>query len=118
MVSTEQLLATIVEGMQEKKAKRIITVDMTSLDAPCKYFAICEGDSSTQVNAIATSVRDQVRINAQDKPIASTGYENNEWIALDYGSIMVHIFQRPIREFYDIEHLWADATLTEIPDLL
>ena len=108
-ISTETLLAAIVEGMQEKKAKRIVTVDMTSLEAPCRYFAICEGDSSTHVMSIATSVKDFVRDTLKEKPSASDGFDNCTWIALDYGSIIVHVFQREEREFYDLEHLWADA---------
>lgn len=111
------LLTSIIEGMQEKKAKRIVTVDMTKLNAPCQYFIICEGDSSVQVNSIADSVKDYVRIHAKQKPFAADGYENSRWIAMDYGMVIVHIFCRESRDFYDIEHLWNDAEITVIPDL-
>ncbi|MDR1591496.1 MAG: ribosome silencing factor [Prevotellaceae bacterium] len=111
------LIQTIVEGMQEKKAKRIVTVDMSELQAPCCYFVICEGDSSTHVDAIADSVRQYVHTHAKQKPFAIDGYENSVWIALDYGVAIVHIFRRETREFYDIEHLWNDAHITQIQDI-
>ena len=117
MAEIKQLISTIVEGMQEKKAKKIAIVDMSKLEAPCQYFVICEGDSSTHVMTIATTTKDFVREHAGEKPFSSDGYENCQWIALDYGNVIVHVFQPEFREFYDIEHLWADANITMIPDL-
>jgi len=116
-VSSEKLIAAIVEGMQERKAKNIVTVDMTQLDAPCSNFVICEGESSVQVYAIAEAVKDFVRVSINERPFATDGWENSQWIVLDYGSVIVHVFYGETREFYDIEHLWADAQITEIPDL-
>jgi len=115
MVETEQIVEKIVEGMQERKGKRIVVVNMSGLqEAPCGYFVICEGDSRVHVGAISQSVKDWVRNEIKVKPSAVDGVENAEWIAMDYGAVIVHIFQREPREFYDIEHLWADAKLTEI----
>jgi ribosome-associated protein len=112
------LVRTIVEGIQERKGKGIVIVDLTKFDsAGCSYFVICEGDSNTHVNAIASSVKDYVREHAKTKPAAMDGMENAQWIALDYLQVIVHVFQREPRHFYDIEHLWADANITEIPDL-
>ena len=118
MIENKLIVEKIVEGIQEKKGKRIVIVDMSELhDSPCNYFVICEGDSRVQVNAIANSIKDWVRDEIKVKPYAIDGLENSEWVAMDYGQIIVHIFQRPAREFYDIEHLWEDAKLTEIEDL-
>ena len=100
-----------------KKAKKIAIVDMSKLEAPCQYFVICEGDSSTHVMTVATTTKDFVREHAGEKPFSSAGYENCQWIAMDYASVNVHVFQPEFREFYDIEHLWADANITMIPDL-
>ena len=113
----KKLREIIVAGMQEKKAKRVVTVDMTKLNAPCQYFVICEGDSNVHVSAIAHEVKDYVRKHAAEKPFAADGFENSEWIALDYGSVIVHLFLRSTREFYDIEHLWADADIKEYADI-
>ena len=71
----KKLLEAIVAGMQERKAKRVVTVDMTKLDAPCQYFVICEGDSNVHVSSIAMEVKDYVRKNASEKPFATDGFE-------------------------------------------
>ncbi len=113
----KKLIDAIVAGMQEKKAKHIVTVDMTKLDAPCQYFVICEGDSNTHVSAIGYNLKEYVREHTGEKPFAADGFENAEWIALDYGSVIVHLFQREARAFYDIEHLWADADIKEYADI-
>ncbi|NDV46450.1 ribosome silencing factor [Paludibacter sp. 221] len=118
MVKTEQIVDQIVEGIQERKGKKIVVVDMSELqDAPCSYFVICEGDSRVQVNAISESVKDWLRDNAKVKPYAVDGTDNAEWVAMDYGYIIVHVFLPEVRAFYDIEHLWEDAKLTVIEDL-
>lgn len=118
MVETEQILSKIVEGIQERKGKKIVIVNMSELqEAPCSYFVICEGDSGVHVSSIATSVKEWVRDEIRVKPFAVDGMENAEWVAMDYEQIIVHVFQRRARAFYDIEHLWEDAKLTEIEDL-
>ena len=86
-------------------------------DAAFRYFVICEGTSTTQVKTIGESVIDYVRDNAKIKPYAYDGFKNNQWIAVDYGEILVHIFLPETREFYNLEQLWADAKLTQIEDL-
>jgi ribosome-associated protein len=119
MTENEQIVNKIVEGIQERKGKNIVIVNLNKLNyAPCSYFVICEGDSHVHVNSIALSIKDWVRDQIQIKPYASDGFENGVWIAMDYGQIIVHVFQRQTREFYDIEHLWADADLKKIEDLL
>lgn len=119
MTENEQIVNKIVEGIQERKGKKIIVVNLTKLqEAPCSYFVICEGDSNVHTNAIGQSVVDYVRTEMKVKPYAVDGFANCEWIAMDYGQIIVHVFQRHIREFYDLEHLWADADLKAIEDLL
>lgn len=114
-IENEIIVEKIVEGIQELKGKEIVVVDMTSLkEAPCSYFVICEGDSNIHVNAIAESIKKYVIEQIDVKPFAIDGVENAEWIAMDYGQILVHVFQKPVREFYDIEQLWADAELRKI----
>lgn len=115
--SDKKIVETIVEGIRNKKGHKIVTVDLTKLpEAPCSYFVICEGHSSTQVCAIADEVEDYVRKELRVKPFIVDGVENAEWVAMDYGQIIVHVFQREAREFYDIENLWEDGKLKEYPD--
>lgn len=107
------LLNNIIEGILKIKGKKIISIHLGKLDnAICDYFVICSGDSSTQVSSIADSVIDEVRENAGLKPYHSEGYENAQWILVDYGSIVVHIFQNTYRDFYKLEDLWADGEIT------
>jgi ribosome-associated protein len=92
--------------------------DLTKIDDTiCKYFVICQGNTPTQVLAIVDSIKEYVRENASERPDAVDGLRNAQWVAMDYADVMVHIFLPDVREFYDLEHLWADAKLTSIPDL-
>ena len=117
-INAKEVIDQIVEGIQDKKGKEIVIVDMLKLgNSICDYFVICQGGSPAQVSAITYSIEDTVRINCGRKPYAVDGLRNAQWVAMDYGDILVHIFQPEVRKFYDIEHLWADATLTAIPDL-
>jgi len=119
MNENEQIVNKIVQGIQERKGKEVVIVNLNKLrEAPCSYFVICEGDSNVHVNAVALSIKDLVSEKMKVKPYATAGFENCEWIALDYGQIIVHVFQRHARAFYDIEHLWADADLRRIENLL
>lgn len=116
--TSEELIKQIIEGIQEKKGKGITIVDMEKLgNSICDYFVICQGNSPAQVGAITDSVEDMVRINCQRKPYAIDGLRNAQWVAMDYGDVLVHVFLPDVRAFYDIEHLWADAKITNIPDL-
>ena len=117
-VDTQTIIQKIVEGMQERKAKQIVTVDMTNLESySCPYFVICNGNSNTHVASIADSVKHYVREELKVHSIYSDGYENSQWIAIDYGEIIVHVMLPEAREFYRIEELWEDAKITEIPEL-
>ena len=115
MNDTKILIEKIKEGIQEKKGKNIIIADLTSIeDTICKYFVICQGNSPSQVNAIVDSVKEFAR---KSKPTAIDGLRNAEWVAMDYSDVLVHVFLPEVRSFYNLEHLWADAKLTQIPDL-
>ena len=118
MNETEGLVKRIAEGIQEKKGKNIVIADLTSTDnSVCKYFVICEGNTPTQVAAIADSVSDYVRINAGVKPTGVVGLRIARWVVMEYCDVLVHIFVPEDRHFYNLENLWADAHLTEIPNL-
>lgn len=111
----EKLVETVVLGMQEKKAKDIKTLNLKGLDgAVCDYFVVCHGDSGRQVDAIADSVDEVVKKEIGEDPWHTEGYENAEWILLDYVNVVVHIFLAEKREFYNIERLWADADVNQI----
>ena len=118
MNTTKALVKTITEGIQEKKGKNIVVADLTEIeDTICKYFVICEGNTPTQLAAITESVYDYVRKETGEKPFGVDGLRNSQWVALDYSDVLVHIFLPETREFYNLENLWADAKLTEIPNI-
>ena len=113
--NTDQLIAAIVDALENIKGEDIRILDLRDIEnAVCKYFIICSGSSNTQVNALAGSVQKQVRKSLREKPFQVEGTETAEWVLLDYIDIVVHIFQKSVREYYDIESLWGDAKLTEI----
>lgn len=108
----------IIEAVLDRKGHRIAVLDLSSLEtSPAQTFIICEGNSVSQVAAIADNIREKVRENLDVKPYNYDGYRNAQWIVIDYGNIMVHIFVPDFREHYNLEDLWSDATITEIPDL-
>ena len=118
MEETRQLVQTIIKGIQEKKGSNVVVADLNGISGSiCRYFVICQGNSPTQVEAITESVEEFARLNTGEKPIKVVGLENAQWVAMDYGDVLVHIFLPDVREYYDLEHLWEDAPLTRIPDL-
>ena len=118
MEQTAQLVETITKGIQEKKGHQIVVADLRQIEgAICRYFIICQGNSPTQVEAIAESVGDMVREQLGEKPAHVVGLENAQWVAMDYTDVLVHVFLPDVRDYYDLEHLWEDAPLTRVPDL-
>lgn len=118
MDQTKALVDTIVKGLQEKKGKNIVVVDLTQIaGAISQYMIICEGNTPTQVSALSDSVWDFVRKEEHEKPLSIDGNQNALWIGMDYGTVLVHIFLPEQREFYNLENLWADARATPIADL-
>lgn len=118
MDETRKLVDTIIEGIQEKKGSGIVVADLDGLGGTiCKYFVICQGNSPMQVEAIAESVSDHAREKAGEKPVKVAGLENAQWVAMDYVDVLVHIFLPETRAYYDLENLWKDAKITEVPDI-
>ncbi len=116
---TDLLINKIVEGIQDVKGLKITKVDMSHIDNYVfRNFVICEGRSNTHVASIADSVKDYVRDQIKVKPYFVDGYDNAQWIAMDYGEVVVHVFQPEVRSFYNLEGLWEDAKTEEIPDVL
>ena len=115
---SKQLVDAIVEGIQEKKGKNITILDLTGIEHTITdYFVVCDGDSNVHVDAVSDSVEDYIRENLREKPYHIEGRENAQWILIDYVDVVVHLFQRSARDFYNLESLWADAKRTDIPNL-
>ncbi|MEW7292526.1 ribosome silencing factor [Aquimarina sp. 2304DJ70-9] len=114
-IGTDQLITQILKGIEEVKGNDINILDLRDIEnTVCSYFVICNGTSNTQVNAIVNSIQKTVSKELKDKPWHVEGSENAEWVLIDYVNVVVHVFQKHIREFYDIEGLWGDAKTTVI----
>jgi ribosome-associated protein len=113
--NSDALIATILSGIEDVKGHEIVLLDLRELEnTVCDYFIICEGSSNTQVNAIVGAVGKKVSKELRDKPWHIEGEDNGEWILMDYVNVVVHVFQKHVREYYDIEGLWGDAKTTKI----
>jgi ribosome-associated protein len=118
MDQTKMIMKAVVKGLQEKKGKKITTVDLTQIPgAICEYMVICEGNSQNQLSSLSDSVWDIVRTDTGEKLISMDGNRNSPWIGMDYGTVLVHIFLPEQRSFYNLENLWADSKITVIPDM-
>ncbi|SDW95233.1 ribosome silencing factor [Aequorivita viscosa] len=112
---TDQLITEIIKGIEDIKGQDIEILDLRDIEnTVCDYFIICNGTSNTQVNAIVGSIQKSVSKSLKEKPWHIEGSENAEWILMDYVHVVVHVFQKHIREFYDIEGLWGDAKSVKI----
>jgi ribosome-associated protein len=114
-INNDVLLANIIKGIEDVKGNDIDILDLRAIEnTVCDYFVICNGNSNTQVNAIVSSIQKVVSKELKDKPWHVEGNENGEWVLMDYVNIVVHVFQKHIREYYNIESLWGDAKITTI----
>lgn len=108
----EKLIETIVEAIQEKKGKNIVSLDLSGFDgAICSHFVVCNADSTTQVAGIAAGIEEKVEQMLGQKVWRIEGQQNAFWIAMDYLDVVVHIFQTELRDYYKLEELWADAPI-------
>lgn len=112
-----QVTESIVKGLFDKKGERVALIDLRNIEnRACDFFVISHASSSKQVDSLAWSVEDIVRKETGRKPYHIEGRENCIWVLLDYGDILVHIFQQPYRDFYNLESLWADGRITMLED--
>lgn len=114
----QQLRDAVILAIQDRKGKSITDIDLGEIEsAPAREFIVCQGNSTSQVSAIADNIRENVQKTTGQKPYNYDGYSNSQWIVIDYGSLFVHVFLPDTRTYYNIEDLWNDAKITEIPDL-
>ena len=115
MINNE--IRVIADAMMEKKGENVVSLDLRKTGtAISDYFIVCNADSTTNVNAIADNIEDRMIEKCGRKVLRSQGKENSFWIILDYGDIVVHVFQTPYREFYRLEMLWSDAERTDFQE--
>ncbi len=112
-LSADQLITEIIKSIEDGKGLNIVLLDLREIEnTVCDYFVISSGTSNTHVDAIAAGISKNVSKNLQEKPWHTEGEQTAEWILLDYVNVVVHVFQKPIREHFDLESLWGDAKIT------
>ncbi len=118
IVSTDHLVSEIIKGIEDVKGNNITILDLREIEnTVCDYFILCDGNSNTQVSAIAASVQKHVSKTLKEKPWHIEGESNAEWILMDYVNVAVHVFQKHIRDFYKLEELWGDGKITNVPSV-
>jgi ribosome-associated protein len=109
------LISNIITGIENVKGLDVRLLDLRDIEnTVCNYFVVCSGSSNTHVNAIVSAIQKTVSKELKEKPFHTEGIDNAEWVLIDYVNIVVHVFQKHIREYYNIEELWGDAKTTEI----
>lgn len=115
---TPNLKNTIIDAIQDKKGSSICTIDLSAIpSAPAYDFVICQGKTPTQTSSIADNIIEKARDISGRKPYRVDGMRNGQWVIIDYGDLMVHVFTPDSREFYNLEDLWVDGQTEHIPDI-
>ena len=117
IIDPEEALARLcADGALDKKAENVVILDMRQISSFTDFFVIVSGASDPQLNAIASSIRGKVRDAIDLRPMAEDGIPGSQWVIIDYGSVIVHIFNNEKREVYGLETLWSDARRIEITE--
>lgn len=115
MISAEHLAKVIIESILDKNGEKIIQMDLQNLkNTVCDYFVICQANTGIQIQTIADHIASKVKTELKEKVWHIEGYNNAQWVLLDFSNVVVHIFDEKYRQFLDIEGLWADAKIKEI----
>ncbi len=112
-LSPEKVASLAKSAAEDKKARDVIILNIHDISVICDFFVICSGYSSVQVKAIAENVEEKLEENGIKK-LRMEGFKDARWVLLDYGSVVVHVFQESDREFYNLEHLWGDAKVVHL----
>lgn len=114
MIKTTQLVDKIIEALEDNKGHRIVSIDLRKIEnCFCSFFVICHGTSNTHVASLAESVEEKLE-EVKERPIHIEGKDTAQWVILDYGNIVVHVFQKEQRDYYQLEDFWGDGIKKEI----
>lgn len=117
MLKPKEMAILAAKALDAKKGKDIRVLEIEAITTLADYFVICTGGSNTQINALCDEVEKQLD-EAGEKPIHREGHRGGTWVLLDYGCIAVHVFNAEAREFYSLEHLWADGKEIDLAGVL
>lgn len=110
------LAAHAVDAALDKKAREVVVMDVRGVSGVADCFVVCTGESDIQIKAIAEAVKERIREAYGERPWHTEGYDNLQWVLLDYVDLVVHVFSEEKRSFYSLERLWGDAPIEHVPD--
>jgi len=117
MLPSRELAEIAVKALDSKKGKEIRLIRIDKITTLAEYFVICTGTSNTQINALCDAVEKELTEKGEE-PLHREGYRGGTWVLLDYGCIVVHVFNDEARKFYSLEHLWADGEEVDLSAIL
>lgn len=117
MSGAEKLVKNVTEALDDRKGVEIVSIDLRKIEnCFCSFFVICHGTSNSHVASLAENVQEKARIELGEKPLHTEGEQQGQWVVLDYGDVVVHIFQKELRDYYQLEDFWVDAEITNVEE--
>ncbi len=117
-MTPKELALLAAKALDSKKGTNIKVMEVTELTSLADYFVICTGGSTTQINALCDCVEEKLEVEGGEKPLRREGHRGGIWVLLDYGCVVVHVFNDEAREFYDLERLWNDGKSIDLSEVL
>ena len=117
-MTPKELAVLAAKALDDRKGEEIRIMEVTELTTLADYFVICTGNSNTQINALCDAVEEQMETVAQEKPLHREGHRGGIWVLLDYGCVVIHVFNAEAREFYSLERLWSDGKPLDMAEIL
>lgn len=117
MLPAREMAEIAVKALDSKKGKEIRLIRIDKITTLAEYFVICTGTSNTQINALCDAVEKELTEKGEE-PLHREGYRGGTWVLLDYGCVVVHVFNDEARKFYSLEHLWADGEKVDLSAIL
>lgn len=116
MLKTEKIVDKVIEALEDHKAHRIVKIDLRQIEnCFCSFFVICHGTSGTHIAGLTDAVEEKVREDLHERPFHAEGLPTAHWVVLDYGDVVVHIFEKELREYYQLEEFWGDGITEVLP---
>ena len=117
MLPAREMAEIAVKALDSEKGKEIRLIRIDKITTLAEYFVICTGTSNTQINALCDAVEKELTEKGEE-PLHREGYRGGTWVLLDYGCVVVHVFNDEARKFYSLEHLWADGEEVDLSAIL
>ena len=117
MLKTEQVVNKIIDALEDNKAHRIVKIDLRKIEnCFCSFFVICHGTSGTHIAGLTDAVEEKLKEELNESPFHAEGMNTSRWAVLDYGDVVVHVFDKELRDYYKLEEFWGDGIIETIPE--